>query len=78
MSLLDKALAVERIARKNCVITAEHMELAVAWLRDDINLKQVERALALGGSQPPYSFLARVIRQAFAQGLLIERPKVRE
>jgi len=64
MSLLDKALAQQVKARSYGAITPDHLELAIAFLKDQVGHVQVRNVL---GSGYP-SILLRSIREAYRQG----------
>jgi len=53
-------------------VSAEKVELAMAWLRDEITLGQARQAVELSadGASMIYCLLARAIRQAYREGRL--------
>lgn len=67
MSLLDKAKAVKVERKRSNKITAEHIELAIAWMADEVNSWQVYQAL--GNKSPQYK-LAVWLKEAYNRGLI--------
>jgi hypothetical protein len=77
-TLLEKASKIPTHRKKSKrVITPQHIELAIAWAKDEIRLSQIMAAMEMGGSTTTvYTFLALVLRQAMKDGLLVEgKPK---
>ena len=65
-TLLEKATSHTR-NRRSIPLTDEHVELSMAWLRDEVGLNQV--ALALQCSrQNAYQRLACILRTASLEG----------
>lgn len=72
MSLLDKALQSGAHKRSGIDYTQEHMELALAWIKGEIGMTQVAKALELAKDNRGgiYNFLAIALREAYKKGLL--------
>ena len=71
VTMLDKALASARHpATKQA--TFEEQDVALAWLRGDINGAQVRTVLGHKGQTGYYSFLNRCLRAAYTEGRLVE------
>ena len=71
MTMLDKALASTRHPATKPA-TSEEQDVALAWLRGDINGAQVRTALGHKGPTGYYSFLNRCLRAAYTEGRLVE------
>lgn len=70
MTLLNKALAA-KLKRPRSSSSDEEIELAIAWLRGEIGITQVQVALQSKHSGSiAYLFLARSLRDAYAKGKL--------
>lgn len=72
MSLLDKAKQSGAVKRATISYDAEQLELALAWMRGEIGMTQVSRALEINENNRGgvYNFLAIALREAFRKGLL--------
>lgn len=77
MTLLEKAKTTPtRQRRKDMEITDQHIELSIAWAKEEINYAQVLRALFGTGStstMQAYVILARSLRKAMAIGRITEQ-----
>jgi len=62
MSLLKLALAYNPYSRKK-KYSEEEIELALAWLNDQVTMSQVAVALKMKNKGGVYSFLAQALRQ---------------
>jgi len=62
-SLLEKAKKVGRKNNTTQDITAEHVELALAWARGDVSYTQIKKALGLTVPSTIYYFLALSLRK---------------
>lgn len=70
MTLLEEALKIKD-KRVETVITEEHMELAVAYVKGEINLTQVSRSM--GDSKrhsQAYIVITRALREGYRKGLI--------
>ena len=72
MTLLEKAKATHSGAKRSTTISSEHIELAIAWARDEINFRQVLIAVFDNpkANTQGYVLVARALREAFRQGLV--------
>jgi hypothetical protein len=71
MSLLDDAKAHSTKKRPTVPITNERVELALAWLTDEVSITQL--AHALDGNRPAsnaYVSIAIALREAYRKGRL--------
>ena len=78
MSLLDIAKEHKLVWKsgKAKEITSEHIELALAWAKDEVTLTQVEVALyGKVGGMNSYVDLARSLREAIRLGIVVEKTK---
>ena len=73
-SLLDKALNI-KVQRATKRVSDEEVELALAWMMDEVSLNQVRLALGNKETSQPYALLANAIKTAFSNGLITVRPK---
>ena len=69
-SLLEKALTAKRPDKRLERITPEEIELALAWLQDEVTLTQVAYALGMKGPGNAVSRMAVIIREAYRAGLI--------
>ena len=69
-TLLEKAKEAE-VSRKSITPTPEEVELALAWLTQEVRSKQVLDALNNTSTTAIYSFLCRAFRKAYQDGKLI-------
>ena len=73
MSLLSQAKKVTT-TRRYAVLNEDQLELALGWLKKEINNTQVEKILYPGleprGGVRIYTFLTNAFRQAYAEGKL--------
>lgn len=69
-SLLERAKAqkIEQ-SRKGQDITDEHIEVAIAWLKDEINPTQIQKAM---GRTNSVSSLGLWVREAYRRGFIEE------
>jgi hypothetical protein len=68
-SLLDKAK--ETKTRKRSDATEEEIELALAWLADEVSIGQLNKALDKAAGAGAYSWLASTLREAYRNGILV-------
>jgi hypothetical protein len=77
MTLLEQAknFPNRRLNRKGIEITNEVIELAFAWLKDEVKDVEVRRVLAndTGLLQQSYPTIARALKQAYKDGKLTLR-----
>ena len=67
-TLLEKAKAV-KMGRRDTIITDEHVELALAWIRDEVNLSQINVALKKSRQSGNVLYkMATSLREAHRQG----------
>ena len=73
-TLLDNAKSHTKKSKRNMDITEQHMELAIAWAKDEINYAQTLHALFgdRKGTMQAYVMLARSLREAIRLGKLHE------
>jgi len=75
MTLLEKAQSQPTSRPGSTPITDEHIALAIAWAKDEINYSQALHALfnnRKAGTMQAYVILARSLREAMRQGLIKE------
>ena len=70
MSLLNKATSVPPIGMAFKKSSKEEIELALAWLKGRISMKQVMYALGTNYNNSTGYRLARYLRQAYLEGYL--------
>ena len=73
-TLLEQAKEV-RLRHKQAVITDEQIELALAWARDEVTMKQVGIVVMdltgnTGATNNIYNWLAIRLREAFRRGYI--------
>lgn len=72
-TLLQKAKEVEMIRGSKLAFTKDEIELAIAWAKGDVALKQVCVTLKMSqGSGKAFCFFASALRQAIRIGKLKE------
>ena len=71
MSLVDEAKKLKSNKRKNTNKTVEEIELALAWLKGEVNLMQIARVTnkSQNGSYS-YCFLVNALGEAFKKNKL--------
>ena len=62
MSLLNKAKEVKNVKGDFTSINDEHIELALAWVKDEVTITQINKALSKT-STASYSILARALKK---------------
>lgn len=72
MTLLEKAKNSKCAQRTPTNITKEHIDLAIAWTKDEVTFRQVLWALFENpnANTQGYVLVARALREAMRQGLL--------
>lgn len=68
MSLLDEAKAYK--TKVSCKMGQEAIELALAWIKNEVSLSQVTSVINVKSSTSSYMYLARALREAYRQNLL--------
>ena len=72
MTLLEQARAAQRTGQR---YTPEHVELALAWIREEVGFACVGAAIKKKGAGVVYNFLALALREAYRNGqLTIAKP----
>ncbi len=70
MNLLEKAKTIDK-KRPQVIITDEHIELALAYIRDEVSIASVGEAMGYRqGAQSAYTTLARSLKAAYEKGKL--------
>lgn len=70
-TLLQKALETPARSINSNHVSEEQIELALAWMADEVTLTQVSLASGLkGGSGATYHRLAMCLREAYRAGLI--------
>jgi hypothetical protein len=64
LSLLEKARLVTPPSRRQLIVKQEHIDLAIAWLKDEITMKQVSVATDSAGAGL-YTLLGRSLKEAY-------------
>lgn len=70
-TLLEKA---KKVKNKSEIISDEEIELALAWIKNEITTAQVSMALRPDSKNQKYNSLYRIancLREAFLKGLLV-------
>lgn len=67
-TLLEKAKAVKVERKRSNKITSEQIEVAIAWMRGEVNSWQVMQAL---GHKSPQYLLARWLQEAYNRGYIV-------
>lgn len=73
MSLLEEALTLEEKVtnrRKVNQYSAEEVELALAWLKDEVTYSTLQVVAELPSGAGAYAFLAIAVREAYRRGLI--------
>lgn len=68
-TLLQRAKQIKKSRKKVVVASKEEIELAISWLKGEIQYVQINTVLEISGSNI-YNFLARSIRYAYQLGLI--------
>lgn len=63
-TLLQQAKSLGRLQRARKDYSPEEQELAIAWLKDEIGIEQLNRVTGRSGTNG-YLFLARAIKRAY-------------
>lgn len=71
MSLLEEAKKI-KIKPRNREINIDQIELAIAWLKDEITISQVSKVLGGRHGNAAYHYLAIGLRQAFKDKKIME------
>ena len=69
-SLLERALEVKRPDKRLKDITAEEIEVSLAWLADEVSLTQIATVMGMKGPGHAVSRMAICIREAYRLGFL--------
>lgn len=69
-SLLERAKQQERMRKGTARSTPERVELALAWIRGEVGITQVARALELKDVHTAYIPIVVALRQAYRDGTL--------
>jgi len=69
MTLLEKAKAFKSNSRR-AHINHDMIELALAWLKGDVSLKQVQSVLNKHPGSQIYSVITQILREAYNRGYL--------
>ena len=67
-TLLEKAQQSQRARGSRSKFNAEEIDLAYAWMNDEVALTQVQAAMQHAGTAQTYAFLAQCARQIFQSG----------
>ena len=67
--LIEKAKSV-KISPRKLNYSDNHIELAVAWAKSEVNLKQCKKAIGEKYSANMYTFFAIALREAVRRGML--------
>lgn len=74
MNLLKKVKAIPMIGRnfkhKQQFTDEERMEVAIAWLNDDVTISQIQKALEKSGSSTAYTHIALGLKYALRNGYI--------
>lgn len=71
MSLLDSAKKIKTLERKHREITKEHIDLITAFLKHEINARQMTLALGYGEAANVGYFVMRVVKKMFDDNIII-------
>lgn len=63
LSLLDTAKSVKQLRKNGISITPEHIELALAWVKDEVSLTQVSAALKCKSITMAYCNIAFALKE---------------
>jgi len=69
-TLLDKAMAIPKTNRHTSKITKEHMELAIAWLKDSISLTQIAKVTGNKSLNSTTNRIALWLREAYRNDMI--------
>lgn len=69
MSLVEKA-ARFGVSRRSNELTDEQIDLALAFVRDEVSLTGVSKALGYKTTAQAYLFITRAVKFAYKQGLI--------
>lgn len=70
MNLLEKAKTIDK-KRPQVIITDEHIDLAIAYIKGEISIASVSMAMGhRQGAQSAYTTLARSLKAAYEKGKL--------
>lgn len=69
-SLLDKAKEVKRSDKRLNKVSYEQIELALAWMQDEVSLTQAATALGVVGTGSISYKLALWLREAYRAGII--------
>ena len=74
-SLLEKARTKKAGSKQPLIITPEHIDLAIAWARNEVTYSQVADAMGKSKAGGPlvYCFLARALSQALTEGYVLTK-----
>lgn len=72
-TLLEKAREIPVMKWDKHKCSDEEMELAFAWIRGEVTVKQAKKALGMTSSASLYVWLSRTLRSAYQRTRLILR-----
>lgn len=72
MSLLEKAREIPIRRRGAEGVTVEEIELALAWMKDEITLTQIARVMNHKGPGTTVSRISILLREAYRKGMIRE------
>lgn len=64
-TLLEKAKQVKTYTKKGKDCSNEEVELAIAWIKDEVTYKQIFTVLGLRSGAEVYVILAQCLREAY-------------
>jgi hypothetical protein len=72
MSLLQEALSLQKKQKHEAgkAYTPQQVELALAWILDQVSYTPIKTVMELGEGSNVYNFLAVALREAYRRGLL--------
>lgn len=73
MNLLQKAKTIEPSNKKP--VNDDVVELSLAWLKGEVTLIQVYKALGFKGQSSAYAIMVRGVRHAYDKGLITVNKK---
>lgn len=63
MTLLEQAKKLGKAPSKRINITGDHIELAVAWAKGEINMTAISKIMGFKYNSQTYVFLATALRE---------------
>lgn len=70
--LIDRALSSGIQGRENRNLNEEEIELAIAWLMDEVSINQCKKATGREGAAI-YTLVSRSLKEAYRRGLLLTK-----